>query len=362
MGLLLYAIVLALELSQIAVSVRMIEWSKVFYDALQEMKGDEAMAQVGVFFVIIGIGAVLTLGAEFTRKNLEIRWRRSLTNAAMSRWLNNRAYLGLERDRQSGLDNPDQRIAEDCRSFLTGPTNSHGSSGLIPLSLDLISKVVAIFSYVAVLWSVATFALPLGFIGIDGEIPRYMVWAAFLFVGLSSLITHLLGRPLKGLYMEQQKREADFRFGLVRVRENAESIAMAGGETAERRDLDRRFDGIVINWKKLISAELMVLSFNHPYQYTVLRVPTFLALPAFFAGAVTFGGLMQMASAFSQVAITLSWFIFAYRPLADLVAAADRLDTFLNAAGDAGSKQVAVERRPSGDGVLSLRGLKLTTR
>lgn len=361
-GLVLYAIVLALELSQILVSLRMIEWSKVFYDALQQMNGAEALTQVGVFFGIVFTGVALTMASTYARKHLEIRWRRSLTNAAMGRWLSNRSYLKLERERSGSPDNPDQRIAEDCRFFLAGPMGEHGGGvGIIPLSLDLITNVVAIFSYLAVLWSIATFALPLGFAGIDGEIPRYMVWAAFIYVALSTGLTHLLGRPLKSLYAEQQRREADFRFGLVRIRENAEPIAMAGGEPAERRDLDKRFGGIVINWKKLISRELILMSFTYPYRSTVLRIPTFLALPAFFAGSVTFGGLMQLASAFSQVTTTLSWFIFSYRPLADLVAAAGRLDSFLDATdGSAGARPGIVER-PSGNGSLSLTGLELFT-
>ena len=361
-GLLLYAITLALELSQILVSLRMIEWSKTFYDALQQIDTATALTQVGLFFVIVFTGVALTMLSTYARKHLEIRWRRSLTNAAMGRWLANRSYLKLERERSGGPDNPDQRIAEDCRFFLAGPMGEHGGGvGIIPLSLDLISNVVAIFSYVAVLWAIADFALPLAFACIPGEIPRYMVWAAFLYVALSTGLTHVLGRPLKGLYAEQQRREADFRFGLVRIRENAEPIAMAGGEAAERRDLDRRFGGIVINWKKLISRELVLMSFTYPYRSTVLRIPTFLALPAFFAGSVTFGGLMQLASAFSQVTTTLSWFIFSYRPLADLVAAAGRLDGFLNATDDSGPSRPGLVERPNPSGNLALASLELYT-
>jgi len=358
-GLVLYAIVLGLELSQILVSLRMIEWSKTFYDALQQVDGPTALAQVGIFFIIVLIGVALTLLSSFTRQHLEIRWRRALTNAAMTRWLANHSYLELERQRGNGLDNPDQRIAEDCRFFLAGPMSEHGNGvGLIPLSLDLITNVVAIFSFVAVLWSIADFALPLGFLGIEAEIPRYMVWAAFIYVALSTGLTHILGRPLKRIYAEQQRREADFRFGLIRVRENAEPIAMAAGEGAERRDLDRRFGGIVVNWKKLINRDLILLSFTYPYRSTVLRIPTFLALPAFFAGSVTFGGLMQLASAFSQVTSTLSWFIFSYRPLADLVAAAGRLDGFLDATDGSTARRGIVER-PSPNGSLSLSDLQL---
>ncbi|WP_082434445.1 ABC transporter ATP-binding protein/permease [Devosia sp. A16] len=366
LGIVLYAVVLALELSQILVSLRMIEWSKAFYDALQQIDAAEALTQLGIFAVIMVIAVTLTVGSNYVRRHLELRWRTTLTTAFMSRWLNSKAFLRLERERGKGsntpLDNPDQRIAEDCRFFLAGPQGEHGGgSGIIPLSLDLITNVVAIFSYVAVLWGLSTFSLPLGFIGIDAEIPHYMVWAAFLYVALSTSLTHLLGRPLRRLYGEQQRREADFRFGLVRVRENAEPIALTGGEAAETRDLNGRFARLLDNGRRLIGRETRLMSFTYPYRYTVLRIPTFLALPAFFAGSVTFGGLMQLASAFSQVVTTLSWFIFSYRPLADLVAASSRLDAFLDATGEAPIFAGGPERTPSNDGALALSKIEVFT-
>ena len=362
-GIVLYITVLALELSQILVSLRMIEWSKTFYDALQQLDATTALTQVGVFGLIVLAAVALTLTSTFVRKHLEIRWRSTLTSAVMDRWFANRAFMRLENDRAQGRpDNPDQRIAEDCRLFLAGPNGEHGGgSGLIPLSIDLVTNVVAIFSYLAVLWSLSAFALSLNFIGIQVEIPRYMVWAAFLYVILCSALAHVLGNPLKTLYMAQQRREADFRFGLVRVRENADAIALSNGETVERRDLDTRFGGIVDNWKRLIVAELRLISFTYPYMYTVLRIPTFLALPAFFAGAVTFGGLMQLASAFSQVVTTLSWFIFSYRPLADLVASSSRLTVFLDAMEADAPPSPALRRQPSSGPDLSLAGLAVAT-
>ena len=362
LGIALYAIVLSLELAQILVSLRMIEWSKAFYDALQQIDAPAALTQLGIFAVIVVFAVSLTVGSNYLRRHLELRWRRTLTEAVMDRWLAGKAYLSMERERDANgrgsLDNPDQRIADDCRYFLAGPQGEHGGgSGIIPLSLDLITNVIAIFSYVAVLWSLSSFSLPLGFIGINAEIPHYMVWAAFLYVALSTSLTHFLGRPLKRLYGEQQRREADFRFGLVRVRENAEPIALTGGEVTERRDLGGRFAGILDNGRRLISRETRLMSFTYPYRYTVLRIPTFLSLPAFFAGAVTFGGLMQLASAFSQVVTTLSWFIFSYRPLADLVAASGRLDGFLKATSDGGVEATGLVRTPSGDGDMAFADL-----
>lgn len=346
-GLAFYAIVLALELADIAVSLRMIAWTKDFYDALQQMNAAEALRQIGIFGLIILIAVALGLSSTYLRKLLEIRWRQALTAQVLDRWLGAKAYLHMKGGADGGfLDNPDQRIAEDCRIFLAGPTTGHGSAtGVIPMSLDLITRVVGLFSYVALLWSLSTFALDLSFIGMDVELPRYMVWAAFAHVALSSWITHLLGRPLKQLYVWQQRREADYRFALVRLRENADAVALSGGEAAERRELDNRFAGIVANWRRLIDRELILSLFTSPYHRTVLRIPVFLALPAFFGGNVTFGGLMQLGSAFSNVATTLSWFIFAYRPLAELAAATSRLGRFLD----------GIEKRPD-SGILAAGG------
>lgn len=365
-GIVLYLLVLALELASIPVTLKMIEWSKAFYDALQQLNGEEALRQVGVFVILVLLATLFSVGGTFASRKLEIRWRRSLTAALTDRWLKDGKYVGIERQRHDGkdakLDNPDQRIAEDCRFFLAGPGAGHGSEiGLIALSIDLISKVVAIFSYMAVLWELSSYALPLSFIGLPFDLPRYLVWAAILFVLVSSGVTHWLGHPLKRLYSEQQRREADYRFSLVRVRENAEAIALSGGEAAERRDLDHRFSGIIGNFQRLIVQEVKLLSFNFPYQYTVLRIPTFIALPIYFAGAVTFGGLMQLASAFSQVVVTLSWFIFSYRRLADLVAASSRLDSFLDVVERPEAPSAELSRTPSPNGGLGVSGLTLST-
>lgn len=358
----LYFIVLALELADILVSLRLIAWSKDFYDAVQQMNGAEAARQVGVFAIIVLVGSTRSLSAAYLRKVLVIRWREALTSEVLDRWLAGRAYWRMSQAARDGaIDNPDQRIAEDCRLFLAGPATDHGNDpGVIPLSMDIITNVVGLFSYLAVLWSLSSFALSFSVFGTAVEIPRYMVWAAFIYVALASGLTQVLGAPLKRLYFDQQRREADYRFALARMRENMEPIALSGGEKVERGILDRRFGGIIQNWRKLIGRELILSCFTYPYRFTVLRIPTFLALPAFFAGSVTFGGLMQLSQAFAQVVTTLSWFIFAYRHLADLAAATSRLGRFLEATEQPPSPlKIVVDA--SADGRLHIRDLRLET-
>jgi len=325
--LLIYSVVLVLELASIVVALRVIDWTKDFYDALQQMNAAEALHQTWIFAAIVVAEASRNLCSIYFRKMLEIRWREALTARLLDKWLQGGHYHRIQEFTEGGLlDNPDQRIAEDSRIFISGNVaDSTTASGFVPLSLDIVTRMVGLISYASVLWGLSGFALDLGVLGVDWSLPRYMVWFAFAYVIIAIAITHLLGRPLKELYFRQQQREADYRFGLVHVRRNADQIAQLGGAAAERRELDRRFGRIVANWRRLIGQELRLSSFTYPYYYTALRIPTFLAMPAYFAGALTFGGMMQISSAFAKVVTTLSWFIFSYRPLSELAAAAKRL-------------------------------------
>jgi len=343
LGLVLFVAVVALKLAGVYATLRIISWTKDFYSALEAVDAKAALTQIGIFGIIVLLNSIRELSSQYLNKLVLIRWRKSLTEAVRDRWLNGKAYWRMADG--SGVDNPDQRIADDCRLFV---------SGMLSEALDLITNIVAIFSYVALLWQLSSFPLSLAFIGIDFEIPRYMLVAAFVYVGLCSLLTHVLGSPLKRLYVEQQRREADFRFALARMRSNVDEIALLNGEDAERRTLDNRFSGIMGNWRRLINRELILSCFTYPYQHTVLRIPLFVALPAFLTGSVNFGGLMEVSTAFSSVVTTLSWFIFSYRDLADLVAASSRLDGFLRST-DGGTASVV----KGGNGPLRISGLEL---
>ena len=319
----LYIVVLALDLAQIPVSVRLIQWTRDFYGALEEFNVAEATHQVGVYALLIAAFSGLALAGEYLQKFLVMRWRQDLTGNILTEWFSDKIFWRL----QNGygvekIDNPDQRIAEDCRLFV---------EEFVRETLDLITSVTGLFTYIAVLWSLSNFALSLTIFGWDLEIPRYMVWAAFLYVFLASGLTHWLGYPLKRLNFNQQRREADFRYELVNTRENADPIALSGLEKAERRRLDFKFDGIVNNWRKLILREFYLGCFKVPYFRTVLRIPLLLSLPAYFARHVSFGGMMQLASAFQNVVTTLSWFIFAYNRLAELAATTNRLGQLIEA-------------------------------
>jgi vitamin B12/bleomycin/antimicrobial peptide transport system ATP-binding/permease protein len=188
-----------------------------------------------------------------------------------------------------------------------------------------------------------------------------MVWAAPIYVAIATALTHALGRQMPGLLAEQQKREADYRFALMRLRENAAAVALSGGEQSERRILDHRFQALVGNWRRVIAREFIYGLFQRPYFQTVLRVPMFIALPAFLAGKVTLGGLMQLASAFQNVVTTLSWFVFNYKFVSDLVATTKRIQRFLDEIDGVDRVKRPLQLIRSPDGALRIHDVSIFT-
>ncbi|WP_163849273.1 ABC transporter ATP-binding protein/permease [Pseudooceanicola aestuarii] len=354
-GLAMAAIVLALIFVELYVDVQMIAWTKRFYDALEAMDAATALRELGVFGALTGASAGINLAQIYLRKLLRLRWRTRLTGAALDSWTKGQAYWHLRPGLSlHGIDNPDQRISQDCDRFV---------ELLLLETLDLLGKIVGLVTYLGILWGLSNFVLQFSAFGLDIAIPRYMVWLAFLYVALASLVTHGLGRPLKSIYFRQERREADFRHALVQVRDNATEIAQSGGETAERRRLNHRFGAIQTNWHRLIGREFVLGLFTQPYWQTILRVPLFFALPAYFAGSVTFGGLMQLSGTFSRVTTSLSWFIFSYKDLAEFAAVAHRLDELFSITRDPAPMPAAPRAitRSHGGAALRVRDLRLAT-
>ncbi len=348
----LLAIIFALEMLGIYLGVQLIKWVAGFYNAVQERDLEETLNQLTIFGMIVAGNVGIYLFEFYAKGWLEIRWRERLTNRTLSIWLNNKAYWFLSLKSESEKpDNPDQRIAEDCKIFVNH-TLSEG--------IDLITRIIGLFSYAIVLWGLATFALEFTLLGFEISIPRYMVWAPFVYVFLSSLITHLFGCRLKETFVEQQKKEADFRYGMAHMRQNAAEIAIMNGERSERELLDQKFSGIRNNWFLLLRRQVQLGLFARPYFTTILRIPMFLALPGYFAGAVNFGGLMQLGTASQQVATTLSWFIFSYKRLAELVSAVSRLSNFIEKA-EATGREKNVSRQYAQNRTLSLNDVTLHT-
>ncbi len=328
----LLAIIVALNLGLVYVNVLFNQWYRLFYDSLQN-KDYEAFKVQLLRFTVLALGYIaIAVYRLYLNQMLEMRWRRWLTGHYLERWMTHQAYYRME-VQHGATDNPDQRIAEDLRLF---------TSGALSLSLGLLSSVVTLASFVGILWSLSG-ALSFTFFGHAVFIPAYMVWAALIYSFFGSYLAHWIGKALIGLNFRQQRYEADFRYGLVRVRENAEGIALYTGEASERQNLDSRFLRILQNWWQIMKRQKRLTWFTASYSQIAIIFPILVAAPRFFSGAIQLGGLMQIASAFGNVQNALSWFIDNYRPFAEWKASVDRLTGFHEVISEVQSKGAASE-------------------
>jgi putative ATP-binding cassette transporter len=315
---LLLIAVIGLSLFNVAISVIVNRWYRDFYNSL-ENKDVAAFTHLMLFFC--GIAAVAILAAVYRlylTQMLTIRWRRWLTEKHFARWLDHKNYYHLE---QGGYtDNPDQRLSEDLNSF---------TSDTLSLVLGLISTVVSLVSFSIILWGVS------GSIEVFGiTVPGYMFWCALVYAGVGSWLAHLIGRRLIGLSNNQQRYEADLRFAMIRIRENAESIALYDGEPNENRRLNNRFGKVWHNFWTIMQVQKRLKFFTTGYGQIAIIFPFVVAAPRYFAGKIQLGELMQINSAFGNVQENFSWFIDAYVTLAGWKATSDRLLSFRQAMSD----------------------------
>jgi len=339
---LLLIAVIGLSLFSVAISVWINSWYKDFYNALQ--KKDEA-AFWSLILYFCGIAAVAILGAVYRlylTQMLTIRWRAWLTERHFARWLGNKNYYRLE---QGGYtDNPDQRISEDLNSF---------TSNTLSLGLGLIRNIVSLVSFSIILWGVS------GSIEVFGyTIPGYMFWCALVYAAVGSWLTHLIGRRLIGLNNQQQRFEADLRFSMVRVRENAESIALYDGEKNENQRLSSRFGKVWHNFWDIMKVSKRLTFFTAGYGQIAIIFPFIVAAPRYFAGKIELGELMQINSAFGNVQENFSWFISAYSDLAAWRATCDRLLSFRQAMSENEECPPAIDVQHQGE-QLQVRDLSL---
>jgi vitamin B12/bleomycin/antimicrobial peptide transport system ATP-binding/permease protein len=309
--------VVALNLGNVYISVRLNEWNNAFYNALQKLDGGEFFRQLGIFCILAALFIVMGVYALYLSQMLQIRWRRWLTRRYLGAWLADRAYYQLELN--SATDNPDQRISEDLNQF---------TSYVLTLSLGLLTSVVSLISFLVILWGLSGPAdIPLGTWG-TLHIPAYLVWAALLYAGAGTWLTIKIGRPLVPLNFDQQRFEADFRFSLVRLRENAESVALYRGEAMELGVFHERFRSVFENFWQIMKRQKRLAWFTSGYSQVALIFPVVVVAPRYFAKQIGLGGLMQVVSAFTSVQSSLSFIITSYTNIAAWQAVTERLSGF----------------------------------
>jgi len=309
--------IIVMNLLVVWINVRLNNWNRDFYNALQNKDAKLFPHLLMIFTVLAFAFIILAVYGRYLRQMLGFRWRQWLTTRFLTDWLGQGAFYRIERDRLA--DNPDQRISDDLQSFATTT---------LSLTLDLLSTVVTLISFITILWSLAG-ALTVMLGGQPITIPGYMVWAAALYAVFGSFVIQKVGHPLVSINYQQQRVEADFRFGLIRLRENAEQIAFYDGMETERGNAQGLFQHIRDNWWRVMKYTkrlTFVLSF---YGQIAIIFPIVVAAPRYFAGAFTFGVLMQIAGAFGTVSDSFSWFINSYSTLVEWRATVNRLREFV---------------------------------
>ncbi len=332
---LLLGVIIGAGFLLVGMSVLLNLWQGAFFNALQSK--DEVSytnllltwqpAEEGGFLGIIPgftglafIFIIISIFRRYLRQWLQIRWRAWLTGRFQTDWLSNRAYYRIQLSGEHagiGTDNPDQRISDDVNSFV---------ESTLVLGLDFISKIASIFSFMSILWVLSGPAVLFGV-----TIPGYMVWVALIYAIVGTTLTHFVGHPLVWLNFTQQRVEADYRFSLIRLRENAEGVALYNGEADEGRTLRQRFGAIVRNWYQIMNRQLALNTLIDGYEQVASIFPFLVAAPRYFAGKLSFGQLTRISGAFGTVQGSMSWFVNNYAELAAWSATVNRLATFRRA-------------------------------
>ncbi len=335
--LVLYA---GLKFSAVGINVLFSYWNNAWFTSMQEKNWDVFLnlllfghktesGYMPGFVAFASLAIAMHIVRIYVAQLLQIRWRRWLTGRLLTRWLSDRAYYRISLARSANgaatyTDNPDQRIAEDVRDFIGDAVGS--TAGVLSLSVDFLSTLISLFSFMAILWNLSE---PLQVLGLI--IPGYLLWVALVYSVLGTGLTHLVGRKLVPLSFLKQRVEADFRFGLMRVRENTEGIALYGGEAEEKRGLLERFAVLVANWRALMLRQAYLNGLTGFYGQVASVFPYIAASPPYFAGKITLGALTQTAQSFGEVQGAMSWFVDSYATLASWRATVERLTTFYRA-------------------------------
>jgi vitamin B12/bleomycin/antimicrobial peptide transport system ATP-binding/permease protein len=338
---------------QVGISVRLSFFNRDWFNAIQEKNAPEFWRQLLFVFTPWAFVFVGTYVIEFVLKSmLIIRWRRWLTEHYIQRWLSGHTHYGITLA-GGDADNPDQRIAEDVNRFIDG---GEAGYGIYSYSILLISTMSSLVSFSFVLWELSgNYALP----GTDIRVPGFLFWVALAYASLGTVVTHLIGRSLTRLFFEQQRREADFRFSLARLREYSEQVALLSGEHAEQSSLVQRFRGIVFNYLAIVRKRKELIAFTETYGQLSPIIPYVITAPFYFVGKIPLGVMTQTASAFGRVEGALTFFITYYTSLAQYKSVLDRLCSFDAAIDSAQANRArVVSRAPSEQ--LAIRDLTLS--
>jgi putative ATP-binding cassette transporter len=326
-------------------------WNKYFFDALERKDTATVTLAIGLVLVLAVISAATSVGLLHARMRLQVRWRRWLTRALTSRWLANRHFYQLTVIGTEEAENPEGRIAEDGRLAI---------ELLVDFSLGVLNALLAAISFISILWVVG------GAITVAGyTIPGYMVFACVIYSTVTTLAMYLLGKRLVNRVEQKAAAEARYRYELTRVKDNAETIALIGGDEDERGRLDDTYSHLFRRWIRVIVWQGRMTWLNGANLVLAPVVPLLLGAPKYLNGELSLGSLMQAATAFAQVQVALNWladnairladWFASSRRVSQLTDAIERLEGSLGPLGD----DEGIEIGASPDGNIHLRSLDI---
>lgn len=314
----LLAGVIALSLGQVYMLVMLNQWNNVFYNALQERDFEVFWPLIGQFSLIAFGYIIMAVYAIYVKQILEIKWRTWMTSRYLDEWMHSQTYYRLQVLGGDGVDNPDQRISDDIGMFV---------NLTLSLFIGLLKQVSTLVAFVVILWQLSgALDIPVGDTVLS--VPGYMVFVTLIYSVVGTWLAHKVGRSLIGLNYDQQRYEADFRFSMVRVRENSESIAFYGGEGPEMQNFQERFGMVIRNFWALMKRTKLLNFYVNGYAQMAVIVPILMSAPKYFSGDMQLGGFIQTLSAFGRVQDALSYFVEAYDTIAQYVAVIRRLGGF----------------------------------
>lgn len=314
----LLAGVIALTLGQVYMLVLLNGWNNDFYNALQQRAFESFWPLIGQFAGFAFLHIIFAVYAVYVRQILEIKWRNWMTDKYLDRWLGHQTYYRLQVAGQDDMDNPDQRIADDVNSFV---------NLTLGLFVGVLKQATSLVAFVVILWNLSgSLDIPLGDTVLS--VPGYMVFVTLIYSVVGTWLAHKVGRKLISLNYDQQRFEADFRFSMVRVRENSESVAFYGGEKPELQNFRERFALVIGNFWGLMKRTKLLNFYVNGYAQIAIIVPVLMCAPQYFNGTMQLGGFMQTISAFGRVQDALSYFVESYDSIAQYVAVIRRLGGF----------------------------------
>jgi len=324
----LIAIVLTFTFLNAGISVGFSYLSRDFWTALNSKDSEVFYPLLTKYAFFLAAGTPVGVLYKYYREKLSIQWRSWITKRILDTYEADRNYYILEST--SNIDNPDQRMAEDLRSF---------TQVSLAFAISFVTSVIDLFSFSTILWSIYP---PL--------------WGAILvYAGFGTAGTLLIGNKLVGLNFEQLQREADFRFSLIRVRENAESIAFYGGEQIEMREIKRRLDKTIDNAIRLVGQQRNLEFFTTGYRYMVQIVPSIVVAPLYFQSKIELGVVSQSYGAFNHILNDLSIIINQFENIASFGAGIGRLGDFVDAMKISAERQERLVQQESGRNTTAFR-------